>query len=107
MVNNRMLVSREAQTYKKKVALIAALAGVRRFDGEVVLYIEIYRPAKRGDLDNSLKVMVDSLKGIAFDDDSQIGGIEIKRFEDPNNPRAEVTIRQRFAGCITSQEAQP
>lgn len=60
--------------------------------GPVLLTVAVFRPSRRGDLDNTLKVLIDSLKGIAFVDDSQVVELHARRFEDKANPRAEVTV---------------
>ncbi len=60
--------------------------------GPVSVNVRVYRPARRGDLDNCLKVLLDALKGIAFVDDSQVVHIHARRYEDKANPRAEVTV---------------
>jgi Holliday junction resolvase RusA-like endonuclease len=54
----------------------------------------VFRPARRGDLDNTLKSILDSLTGIAWDDDSQVRCIYAERREDKVNPRVEVEIIQ-------------
>lgn len=92
MVNGRMIVSAEARKYKRAAATIAIIRRVTQTLGPVKCFIDFYRPAKRGDLDNTLKVCIDSLKGIAFEDDSQIVEIHARRFEDKSDPRAEVRI---------------
>lgn len=90
--NGRTYLTHEARHYKANTALLARAHGLRPIDGEVSLTINLYRPARRGDLDNSLKVMIDALKGVAFSDDSQVRRIEAERFEDKANPRVEVVV---------------
>lgn len=82
----------QATAYKEEVALRARLAGIAPLDGAVVVMVDVYRPARRGDLDNSLKVCFDSLNGIAWHDDSQVVEIHASRHDDKANPRVEVTI---------------
>jgi len=88
----RVVVSREAKAFKKAVS--AALAGVSPISGPVSLTATFYRPRKRGDLDNLLKVTCDALKGIAYHDDEQIEQITAYRKEDKANPRVELSIAQ-------------
>lgn len=85
----RMVTSAAARAYKAKVAMTHTKAPVT---GPVGVTLLVYRPARRGDLDNTLKVSLDSLKGIAFEDDSQIQEICARRYEDPANPRIEVKV---------------
>jgi crossover junction endodeoxyribonuclease RusA len=89
----RTYVSDEARRYRTGVKLRALTAGLRNpLEGPVCVSVAIYRPAKRGDLDNSLKVLLDSLRGVAFVDDSQVEELHAMRFEDKANPRAVVTV---------------
>lgn len=85
------VLSAEARFYKKKVK--ALLHGkVKKLTGDVVVTMAWYRPAKRGDLDNIGKAILDSLKNIAFDDDKQVAVIHAYRFDDKANPRVEVSV---------------
>lgn len=88
-VNGRMVTSREAREYRARVSMTHTKAPAA---GPVGVTVLVYRPARRGDLDNTLKVSLDSLKGIAFEDDSQIQEITARRYEDPVNPRIEVRV---------------
>lgn len=92
MVNGRMVRSREATDYKHYVALLCATAGFVPLDGNVCLSVDVYRPAKRGDLDNFLKVVGDALIGFAYHDDSQVVELRARRFDDPQCPRFEIEV---------------
>ena len=102
----------EAKAYRKTVALLARAAGVRLIPGRVALTVRMYpaRPldwAKRAakdpagwddgvrsiDLDNALKVLLDALKNVAFDDDAWVRRIDAERMEpDEHGARVVVTI---------------
>lgn len=88
----RVVVSKQAKDFKKAVS--AALAGISPVSGPVALTATFYRPRKRGDLDNLLKVTCDALKGIAYHDDEQICQITAYRKEDKENPRVELSVQQ-------------
>jgi crossover junction endodeoxyribonuclease RusA len=88
----RMLISQEGRLYKRAVAFDARSANLQKILGPIAIEIDIYRPKKSGDLDNYFKVLIDGLKGIAWEDDSQIIRITARRFDDKRNPRAEVRI---------------
>lgn len=97
----RILVSAQARAYKARVGFQAAAAKARggvspylTLAGPVVVSVALYRPQRRGDLDNTLKVLLDALKGIAFVDDSQVVEIHARRFDDKANPRVEVTVEE-------------
>jgi len=88
-----------AKNYKATVALIARAAGYKKPEaGNLMLLLDIYRPRRSGDLSNTIKVIEDGLKGVAFFDDSQILYIIARRFEDKTRPRAEVQIIQTAGG---------
>jgi Holliday junction resolvase RusA-like endonuclease len=86
--------SPEAREYQRKVALLwrSQMGRIEPLKGDVSVMLSVYRPAKRGDLDNQIKVMLDALKGYAYVDDSQVVHLEATRFDDKANPRAVVTI---------------
>jgi crossover junction endodeoxyribonuclease RusA len=90
----RMVVSSEARAYKERVASLVRSRGMVPITGEVELKIDLYRPQKRGDVDNFLKVTIDALKGVAFVDDSQVQRIDIQRFDDKENPRVVVEVTE-------------
>lgn len=94
-VRGNRMKSAEARSYAKTVAGIALSAGVRPIVGPVAMTIIVYRPRKTGDLDNSLKAILDGLKGIAWADDEQVKRIVADSEDDKDNPRAEVTVRPR------------
>lgn len=85
-------ISEEGQTYRKMTALYLNTKNIKPLSGAIVIIIKVFRPAKRGDLDNSFKVPLDALKGYAYFDDRQIVEIHGYRYEDKDNPRIEVTI---------------
>lgn len=88
--------TKEAKTYKQGAKLRALTQGMRPVtEGEVALSLAVYRPRKRGDIDNVLKVLLDALNGVAYVDDGQIGELHIHRLEDAANPRVEVCVTLR------------
>lgn len=104
--------TKEAKAYRSEVALLAKQAGARPVQGRVALKVRLFpaRPqdwAKRAakdpdnwddgvrsiDLDNALKVLLDALKNIAFDDDAWVRKIDAERCEpDDRGARVEVEI---------------
>ena len=105
-------LSKQAKDYKSAVYLLAKEAGIRKpIPGRVAVSYTIYpkRPqdyAKRMrldphrwddtvqclDLDNALKVMLDSLKGIVFEDDKFVHELHGRRAEPDGDGRLVVTI---------------
>lgn len=51
----------------------------------------IFRPIKKPDIDNILKIIMDGLNGIAYDDDKQVVSVKIHKFYS-TEPRVEVEI---------------
>jgi crossover junction endodeoxyribonuclease RusA len=89
----RAVVSTEARAYKQAAALAAKAQGLRPIiDGEVAVVMRVFRPARRGDLDNRLKVLLDALRGVAYRDDSQVSALHATQAEDAKNPRVEVEV---------------
>jgi Holliday junction resolvase RusA-like endonuclease len=91
-----VIVSAEAKAFKKAVS--SALQGVSPVGGPVALTVTFYRPRRSGDIDNFCKVTLDSLKGIAYEDDSQIVELHAYRKDDKANPRVEISVTQ-LAPC--------
>lgn len=89
---NRVTISDEAKTYKTAVGWMARTAIDEPLTGDVSITLRWFRQAKRGDLDNRTKVMLDALNGIAYSDDSQVAEIHAYRYDDKDNPRMEVEI---------------
>jgi crossover junction endodeoxyribonuclease RusA len=88
----RVHKSTQAKKYIDNVKWITKRQNLTPIEGHVQVQIEVYRPARRGDLDNTLKVLLDALNGLAYADDSQITQIFAKRFEDKANPRVEIMV---------------
>ena len=107
--------TKEAKDYRKTVAAIAAGLGiVTPLTGRVAIEIDLYphrpldfktRQRKLGpawddsvqsiDLDNANKVLLDSLKGIAFEDDVWVRRLVSQRMEpDDEGERVVVRIEQ-------------
>lgn len=59
----------------------------------VELKIDLYFGRKgKHDIDNYNKILLDSLTGIAYEDDSQIERLHIRKFYDKENPRIEIEV---------------
>jgi Holliday junction resolvase RusA-like endonuclease len=86
--------SHEADDYRALVNKLGMINGwTARPECEVSVAVEVWRPRKIGDLDNTLKVMFDALKGRAFVDDNQVVEIYARRHDDKDNPRAVVKVQ--------------
>jgi Holliday junction resolvase RusA-like endonuclease len=82
------------KAYEEAVGIAARAAGVSApYDGAVSLHIVLWLPdRRRRDLDNCAKSICDALNGIAYEDDSQIVELIVRRHIDRERPRAEVSV---------------
>lgn len=94
--NGRMVTSDEARAYKSEVMYTCLQQDIEMLEGDISLTVKVYRPRKSGDLDNRLKVSLDSLNGIAYRDDSQIVELHAYRYDDKTDPRVEIEIEQVY-----------
>ncbi len=90
-IGRRVITSPEAAHYKNAVRMTLRTPKIA---GRVALNISVYRPRKAGDLDNYLKVLLDSLQGVLYDNDAQITEIHAFRYDDPANPRVHLVAWQ-------------
>lgn len=88
--NNRIVVTQEAKDYKDEVYL--QLKNYVPLMGDVAVNFTVFRPARRGDLDNYTKVMFDALNGLVWHDDKQVAEIHSFRADDKHNPRVEFLV---------------
>lgn len=68
----------------------------RNIQGEFELHMDVYFRSKRSDIDNCLKVVMDSMeKGKVFKNDNQCVHLNIRKFVDKTNPRIEYQIIEK------------
>jgi crossover junction endodeoxyribonuclease RusA len=92
IMNNRMVRSNEATAYVIEVDALCREKDIVPAAGEVGVIVEVYRPWQKGDLDNFLKIALDSLQRWAYDNDKQIVEIHAYRHDDKHNPRLEIEV---------------
>lgn len=93
--NGRLILSPEGRAFRDEAKYRANQAVDYIFHMAVGMQVDLYRPTKHGDIDNPLKACLDSLIGIAYDDDKQVTELHVYRYDDKDNPRVEVTIWQK------------
>lgn len=118
-------VSAEAKSFKSEVQWLLKAAGcIKPIDGRVAVSMVLYphrpqdwqkRQRKLGaawddgvrsiDLDNAIKVTLDALKGIAFEDDAWVRRINAERAEPDGEARLVVTIAAIKAAAPQAQFA--
>lgn len=98
VAGNRIYVSREAEAFKKVVAWEAKRAGVTCISDqpvEVKIYYYHEFPKRRLDVDNILKCAIDSLSGVAFDNDKRVVKVTAECWHDADHPRLTFEITYR------------
>jgi crossover junction endodeoxyribonuclease RusA len=90
----RRITSAKGRKFKADIAVLARQQGARLLSGDLSVTFRVFRPIRRGDLDNRLKISQDALKGVCFADDKQIIEIHAFRFDDATNPRIEIDLKQ-------------
>ena len=88
--SNRIVVTDEARRYKQEVYY--QLRECIPLRADVGVNFTVFRPARRGDLDNYTKIMFDALNGLVWLDDSQVIEIHSFRADDKINPRVEFLV---------------
>lgn len=83
----------EATAFKADVKKLALEALVQRSALPVEVHLNFFRPRRAGDIDNRIKVVLDSLNGFAWEDDEQVTVLKVWRFDDKANPRAHIAWR--------------
>lgn len=92
VVRGRLITTKAAREYADTCQKLARLQGAKVLTGPVSVSVDVFRPRKAGDLDNTLKAAFDSLKGIAWEDDAQVVEIHARRMDDKHQPRIELRI---------------
>lgn len=93
VVRGHAFTPKRTRSYERKVRRCARAAGVRPLAGPVSLALEVW-PADhhRMDIDNIAKAVSDALNGLAYDDDSQVDLLTVRRRAPSNTPRVLVSV---------------
>lgn len=80
--NGRTVISQEGRDYREEVSWLVKNARIALGDSKIKMVVDARPPDKRRrDLDNIQKALFDAMEhGGAYDDDSQIGHVEVVRF---------------------------
>jgi crossover junction endodeoxyribonuclease RusA len=90
----KRFLSKRGKDFKDDAQKTCLLSRVPLLTGELSVNLRLFRPAKRGDIDNFCKPVFDAVKGFCFVDDRQIVELHILRFDDRENPRVEMEINE-------------
>ena len=93
----KVILSREGRAYKERAELLGKAQAKGLMDGPVEVWLTVYFPNRRGDLDNRVKPTLDAIQGVAILNDSQVEAYHVMRRVDAECPRVEIKI-SRYAG---------
>ena len=93
----RLVKTPEAKRYVHTVKMLALAAGMRPSAAPVAVTVIVHRKARRGDLDGFLKLLLDSLQGVAFVNDAQVVELHAIRRDRPMDPHVLVTVEDACA----------
>lgn len=99
----RMVLDEKAVAYKNDtrwqcVLQMRAQGIYDPLDGDLMLDIQVYRPRqgkRKGDIDSTLKCLLDSLQEVVYADDDQVVKLILEKHSDPANPRVEIMVTIR------------
>lgn len=73
IMRNRFVISKRGREFRERVHSELALSTVLKLTGKVKLSIRFsFKDNRKRDLDNLTKSIIDAVKGILFEDDSEI-----------------------------------
>ena len=87
-------ISKEGREFKERLQWMAAAKKARMLDGAVELRFTWYcrKKCRGGDLDNRLKVILDALEGIIYEDDKQVVRIVAQKVMNAGRDGAQVVV---------------
>jgi len=94
-VSRRFVLSNKYREFKQAIPLIIKK---NLLEGDLEMHLAWYRPRRSGDVDGRIKVVMDTLEGVCYENDRSICKLVVERFEDKANPRMEVEIYQYEGG---------
>lgn len=90
-------IARNAANWEKNISYSAidAMRGRKPFVGLFCVRMDFYLPNRcRRDLDNLSKGVLDGMKKIVFDDDTQVWFLTLEKHIDKLNPRVEIVVEK-------------
>ncbi len=87
-----LVLSDEARTYKRALALRGKAFRRAPLDGPVELRLRVHFANGRSDLSNRIKVLEDALQGVAYINDRQVCRLVAERAEKASPPYVEVEV---------------
>lgn len=95
--NGRRFLTKEGAVYKNTIAWAAKeamnLKSTPFFKAPITVHFQFFYPdSRRRDLDNSIKLTMDALDGICFEDDSEVHKICAEKKIDKNRPHIRIIV---------------
>lgn len=87
-----MYKTAEGKDFEQAVALI--LTGSKPLEGPVRLVLHLFHSNRRRDIDSALKILLDSLEGVAYVNDNQIFELIVRKDFDKQDPRVVVEVSE-------------
>jgi Holliday junction resolvase RusA-like endonuclease len=87
--------SEAAKQYQSAVRMAAIIAGARKIGktaGPVFARIAFVWPTEAGDIDGPIKLTLDAMQGVVYENDRQVKRLEVERRKDPLRPRVEIHV---------------
>ena len=82
--NNKMYMTNESKNFKNKI--YEKIKNEKKIKGKVKLYIQFgFKDKRKRDIDNYLKIFIDSIKNILIEDDSEIISIIATKINENND----------------------
>lgn len=97
VVKGHAYTPKRTRDYEKLVRDYAALEWHLQepMDGRLAVTLRYYMAsARRADLDNLCKSVLDALQGVVFANDDQVEVLHAERYIDRDNPRAEILVEE-------------
>jgi len=96
--HSSLKLTKEGAEFKLEVARIASLAKPPEWDidNEYEVTAVYYFDSRRPDCDGPGKLVLDALEAILYRRDSQVWRFTQQKERDPEQPRAEITVRLRM-----------
>ena len=101
--DGRVALTQAARDYKERVHQEWLTLPVEPVSGAVAIAMVAWRPRMIGDLDNLLKISLDSLQSHYLVNDAQIVRLSIEMATDPESPRLTCTITRPDGSSIAPE----
>ena len=90
-----VIISKDGRAYKERIKTLLSDNSKLLTDNRLMVSIRLFMPDKRRrDIDNYNKILLDSLTGIVWEDDSQIDILTIGRDEIIKGGKVIITVKE-------------